>query len=77
MNSYKPRPAFLETTYESGAAIIDAFENATVGEREEADKWLMWATCYGSMTWQEQCLAEHVANLDELDQTQFARDAKL
>lgn len=71
------RPAFLQKYYENGAALIAAFNDASPAERNEADKWIMWATCYGSMTWQEQCLAKHVADLEELDQTQFARDAKL
>ena len=70
------RPDFLKQPYENGATLIAAFEKATTAERYAADKFLMWATCYGSLTWQEQCLAKHVADLDDLEQTQFAREAR-
>lgn len=71
------RPDFLKQSYENGAAIIAAFESATAEDRFAADKFLMWATCYGSLTWQEQCLARHVADLDDLEQTQFARESRI
>lgn len=70
------RPAFLQKHYENGAALIAAFDSASTEDRLAADKWLIWATCYGSMTWQEECLSKHVADLDDLEQTQFARDAR-
>lgn len=50
------RPTFLEAHHTNGQTIVEAFLALTPSQMGAVDKWLLWATCYGSMTWQEQAL---------------------
>jgi hypothetical protein len=60
------RPDILDRHYENGLALIAAFDAAGAQDRIAADQWLLWASCYGSMTWQEDRLKIHVDNLAEI-----------
>lgn len=50
------RPAFLEAHHTNGKTIVEGFLALTPAQQGAVDQWLVWALCYGSMTWQEQAL---------------------
>lgn len=62
------RPAFLQMKHENGASLIAAFRGlGQINQKVEVDKWLVWANCYGSMTWQERCLFDAIENGEDID----------
>lgn len=60
------RPEFLQQANadETGAAMIIRFALLNREQAQAVDQWLLWASCYGSMTWQERCLLKWIENND-------------
>ena len=54
------RPEFLQNHHINGQTIVEGFRALPVNEAEEVDQWLLVASVYGSMTWQERCLMDWV-----------------
>jgi len=50
------RPAFLQQRHENGETIKTAFGSLPFEQQRDVDQWLLKASVYGSLTWQEQLL---------------------
>ena len=55
-----PRPDFLQKPHTSGRTIVANFKTLSVDDAVAVDKWLLTASMYGSMTWQETTLFEWI-----------------
>lgn len=62
------RPAFLAKRHEapiaSGEAIVSDFRKLSKADAVAVDKWLLWASVYGSMTNQEDHLFHWINETD-------------
>ena len=59
-NKKMNRPDFLQKNHTNGQTIVEAFQALPFSEAQEVEKWLLIASVYGSMTWQEDCLLDWV-----------------
>lgn len=55
-----PRPDFLQKPHINGRTIVADFKTLSVDDALAVDKWLLAASMYGSMTWQETTLFDWI-----------------
>lgn len=62
----KERPEFLNRKHENGRTIVSDFKALSTDDRHDVETWLIWANCYGAMTWQENRLLDYCNNCEDI-----------
>lgn len=62
------RPTFLQQNHTNGNTIVEAFKKLSLKEAGEVDSWLLQASQYGSVTWQEIALYNWINEYEDLDE---------